>query len=324
MTPIRIPFTDLTVSRIAYGCMHIGGSWDQSPPSDDQRRHAASAFDLARDLGINLFDHADIYTLGKSEQVFGEWLAGRSSIRDQLVIQSKCGIRFSGDPTPEAPKRYDFSYNHIVASAEASLKRLNTDYLDLFLLHRPDPLMEPEEVARACDHLYASGKVRYFGVSNHTASQVALLSHHLRQPLVVNQLEFSLSHSHLIDEGVMANRGDARSALASGTLDYCRQHGLQVQAWSPLGGGKLARQDGHHDHNQQHAANLVNQFAHHHHTSPEAIILAWLLHHPAKMQAVVGTTNLDRLRACAMASEVQLSREEWYRLWIAARGNELP
>ena len=324
MQRYRLPFTDLEVSRLAYGCMHIGGGWDQNPPSDEHRRHAASAFDAALELGINLFDHADIYTLGKSEQVFGSWLAGRSSLRDGLVVQTKCGIRFAGEPHPISPKRYDFSYDHIVASVEKSLRQLQTDYLDLLLLHRPDPLMEPEEVARAFDHLQGSGKVRYFGVSNHTAGQIALLQHHVRQPLVVNQLEFSLSHSYLVDEGVGANRIDARSALASGTFDYCRLHGLKLQAWSPLGGGRLCRLDGHPNHESYLAASLVADLARVHHTSAEAIVLAWLLRHPAAIQPVVGTTNIDRLRACAQADEVTLSREEWYRLWVAARAQELP
>ena len=324
MTSIPIAHTELRVSPLAYGCMHIGGSWDQQPATEDQRRHAASAFDLACELGINLFDHADIYTLGKSEQVFGDWLRGRSQRRDQLIIQSKCGIRFAGEPTADAPKRYDFSYEHIVGSAEASLRRLATDYLDLFLLHRPDPLMDPEEVARALDHLHGSGKVRYFGVSNHTAGQLALLQHHVRQPLVVNQLELSLSHSHLLEEGINANRSDARTALASGTFDFCRLHNIHLQAWSPLGGGRLCRSDGHDNHQHYLAASLVAELAEAHRCSREAIVLAWLLRHPARLQAVVGTTNLDRLRACAQASEVRLSRDEWYRLWQVVRGSEVP
>lgn len=324
MQRYRLPFTDLDVSRLAYGCMHIGGSWDQNPPSADQLAHAASLFDTALDLGINLFDHADIYTLGKSEQVFGAWLGGRSSLREQIVIQSKCGIRFGGDPHPDSPKRYDFSYEHIVGSVNASLARLGTDYLDVLLLHRPDPLMEPEEVARAFDHLHGSGKVRYFGVSNHTAGQIALLQHHVRQPLVVNQLEFSLTHSFLLDEGVTANRADVQPGLAGGTFDYCREHGLRVQAWSPLGGGRLCRLDGHPNHDSYQAACLVADLARAHHTTPEAIVLAWLLRHPAGVQPVVGTTNADRLRACALADGVTLSRDEWYRLWVAARGSELP
>lgn len=324
MNHLRIPFTELLVSPLAYGCMHIGGSWDSQPATALQQEHAASAFDLALGLGINFFDHADIYTLGKSEQLFGQWLAGRSSLREQLVIQSKCGIRFADDPYPGAVKRYDFSYEHIIAAAEASLRRLRTDYLDLFLLHRPDALMEPEEVARAFDQLHASGKVRYFGASNHSGSQLALLRHHLRQPLVVNQLQLSLSHSQLLEEGVMVNRSDGQYAATAGTLDYCRLNGIQLQAWSPLGGGALCRQDQDVPPSQQRAARRVAELADFHATTPEAVVLAWLLRHPAAIQPVVGTTNLQRLRACARATELQLSREEWYSLWVAARGHELP
>ena len=320
----RIPFTELQVSPLAYGCMNIGGSWDNQPASAQQQEHAAHLFDVALELGINLFDHADIYTLGKSEQLFGQWLAGRSSLRSELVIQSKCGIRLADDPYPGAVQRYDFSREHIINSAEASLRRLRTDYLDLLLLHRPDALMEPEEVASACDQLYASGKVRYFGVSNHSASQLALLRHHLRQPLVVNQLQLSLSHCQLFEEGVMVNSGEAQYAATAGTLDYCRVHGVQLQAWSPLGGGALCRQSNDVPTNQQDAARRVAELADFHNTEPEAVLLAWLLRHPARIQPVVGTTNVQRLRACARATELQLSREEWYSLWVAVRGQPLP
>lgn len=316
--------TDLRVSRIAYGCMNIGGTWDDAPLSTEVRERASRAIQAALEAGITLFDHADIYTRGKSEQVFGDVLKASPGLREQVVLLSKCGIRFEGDPQPGDPQRYDFSYEHIVASVEGSLRRLQTDYLDILLLHRPDPLVEPEEVARAFDALQTAGKVRYFGVSNHTAGQMELLQKNLGQPLLINQVELSLLHSYLIDEGIVANVAGVSSALATGTLDYCRSHNILIQAWAPLAGGKLFKPDVDADTALGKTALLVGQLAEAKQTSHEAIVLAWLLRHPAGIQPVVGSTNPERIAACALADEVVLTREEWYSLFTAARGGRVP
>ncbi len=344
MQTYRIPRTDLEVSRLAYGCMKIGGSWDQAPLSAEIEQAARASVSAALDGGVNFFDHADIYTSGKSETVFGRILASTPGLRDRVVLQSKVGIRFandaylSGDPT-----RYDFSHENITRSTEAILRRLQTPHLDILLLHRPDPLVEPAEVARAFDELYETGKVRYFGVSNHTPAQIELLLRHVRQPLVVNQLEFSLAQPALVTEGFLANQAGAgaHSGLATGLLDYCRLHDMLVQPWSPVGGGRLlraatpapspsvtsttARSDPATPADPlAPCAALVAELAHAKNTTAEAILLAWILRHPAGMQPIIGTTRPDRIRASLLADDITLSREEWYALLATVRGKSVP
>lgn len=320
MKTYRIPRTDLIVSRIAYGCMKIGGTWDHVPISPDVDKNARDTVAAALDCGINFFDHADIYTCGKSEELFGRILKSTPGLRDRIVLQSKVGIRFANDAyLSDEPARYDFSHDHILRSTDAILRRLGIDHLDILLLHRPDALVEPAEVARAFDTLHRSGKIRHFGVSNHTPAQIELLRHFVRQPLVVNQLEFSLAQPALVVEGVLANRAGAtiESNLSTGLLDYCRRHEIFVQAWSPVGGGKLFRSD-------TAAAQLVAELAAAKHTTPEAILLAWILRHPAGIQPIIGTTKAGRVRDSARADDITLTREEWYSLLAAARGQKVP
>jgi len=318
--------SSLEGTRIAYGCMSIGGSWTSEPASDDTRRKALAVVECALDEGINFFDHADIYARGKSEEVFAQVWAKRPGLRDRIILQSKCGIRFADAPVPGVPQRYDFSYEHILRSVEGSLKRLQTDYLDVLLLHRPDALVEPEEVSKAFSLLHTQGKVRFFGVSNHTPAQIDLLQAVLDQPLVTNQLELSLLHTHLIDEGIVMNQDRPdRPVRGHGTLEYCRLHNITVQAWSPLArgkatGGRLDAADG----PAHEVAKLVASLAAEKNVSPEAIAIAWLLRHPAKIQPIIGTTNLERIRGACQADTVELSREEWYTLFAAGRGAKLP
>ena len=313
----------LPTSRIAYGCMQLSRAWDTTPVTAEERRQAQRLVETALAGGITLFDHADIYTRGKSEQIFGDVLRASPGLRERVVLQSKCGIRFADDP-PGTPGRYDFSHAHIVASVEGSLLRLGVDNLDVLLLHRPDALVEPDEVARAFDDLHATGKVRHFGVSNHTAGQIELLRRHVRQPLVANQVEASLLHHYLIDDGVVANTTGHVYASAAGTLDYCRLHDIRVQAWSPLAGGKLATTSEFADPVVRGTSLLLRQLAEAKNVTPEAIQLAWLLRHPAGLQPIVGTTDPARLAACCAADGVALSREEWYALFTAARGGRVP
>jgi predicted oxidoreductase len=324
MKSYQIAHTDLRVSRLAYGCMNIGGSWEAGPMTAEEQRAAIEAVAAAHAHGINFFDHADIYTRGKSEAAFGEALQSLGIARQEVVIQSKCGIRLAGDPDPDSPGRYDFSYHHIVGAVEGSLRRLGTDYLDILLLHRPDPLVEPEEVARAFDTLYRRGQVRYFGVSNHTGPQIDLLRSQVSQPLVVNQIELSLLHNFLIDDGVMAGRADVNYAAAAGTLDYCRRHGILVQAYSPVAGGRLIEPPAGTAERVKRAAEVVAEMAGDKGVAKEAIILAWLLRHPAGIQPVIGTTRPPRIAASCQADDVELSRQEWYTLYIAARGRPVP
>lgn len=311
MKTCRIPHTDIQASRIAYGCMHLSTAWDDSPLSALERSRATARVELALAQGINLFDHADIYARGKGERLFGEVLRASPGLRRHMVLQSKCGIRFAADG---APARYDFSRDYLLASVEGILQRLGIEQLDILMLHRPDPLMQPEEVASAFDTLQAGGKVRHFGVSNHSASQISLLQKYLDQPLVVNQIEVSLMHHYPVSEAIMGNQQGGTYAGATGTLDYCREHGLLVQAWSPLAGGKLSGP----------AATRVAEMAQAKAISPEAILLAWLLKHPAPIQPLIGTTNPERLVASCAADAVELTREEWYGLLEAVRNAGVP
>jgi predicted oxidoreductase len=320
----RIPHADLEVTRIAYGCMKIGGRWDRDPITGDERARAERAVMAAVEQGITLFDHADIYCMGKSEEVFGDILRATPGLRDRILIQSKCGIRFANDPNPGDPHRFDFSYQHIVHSVEGSLKRLQTDRLDILLLHRPDALVEPEEVARAFDDLHRAGKVRFFGVSNHTPWQIALLQKHVAQPLIANQVELSLLHADLIDDGIVANQQPHGYTASAGTLDYCREQGILVQAWGPVAGGRLFDPQRQQDERAQQTAALVAKLAQARGTTPEAIALAWLLRHPAGIQPIIGTVEPARMAAFCAADALTLSREEWYELFVTARGAPLP
>ena len=326
MKTIQFPRAGLTASCIAYGCMQIGGTWDSTPLTAEARAAGLRAVHAALDEGIDFFDHADIYCRGKSEKVFAGLWRESPHLRQSLILQSKCGIRFRGDPNPESPVRYDFSAGHILESVENILRRLETDWLDILLLHRPDPLIEPEEVARAFDELHQSGKVRHFGVSNFTAAQIEYLQRALDQPLVTNQVELNLLHNMLINAGVVFNQVNPPDEMRTeGTLDYCRMHGITLQAWSPLARGLLSRPpDPDADARVKSGALEVARVAEQKGVLPEAILIAWLLRHPAGIQPVIGTTNPARIQAACQGAGVELDREEWYRLFTAGRGAPVP
>jgi len=312
MKTMTLGRTPLQVSRIALGCMRMRGTASE----------AVATIQAALEQGINMFDHADIYNRGRSEELFSAIWKEMPGLRGQIVLQSKCGIRFGGDPDPGSPQRYDFSYEHIVRSVEGSLKRLQTDYLDVLLLHRPDALVEPEEVARAFDELQRAGKVRYFGVSNQTPAQMRLLQRWVTQPIVANQVEISLGHAGLIADGIFFNRDDGPSWGASqGTLEYCRLKGITVQAWSPLAGGALT---GRPDQRLEGASRAVAALAAARGVSPEAIAIAWLLRYPGQIQPIIGSMNPERIAAMCRASDLELTREEWYGLLVASLGRPLP
>jgi predicted oxidoreductase len=317
--------SDLQVTRIAYGCMPLGRDWDYSPLEESTVKDAVRSIHAALDAGINFFDHADIYCMGKSESAFSAIWTELPNLRSKILLQSKCGIRFGGEPSPTSPHRFDFSYEHIVKSVEGSLSRLKTDYLDVLLLHRPDPLVEPEEVARAFDELHAAGKVRWFGVSNHTVAQMDLLRAYLRQPIVTNQVELNILHTHLFDEGVIFNQDNARLARNEGAIEYCRLHNITLQSWASMAWGLLSgRQPEQPSEKITKTRQLVADLAQAKGVPPEAIVIAWILRHPARIQAVIGTTQPARITACAAANEIALDREEWYQLYIAGRGEALP
>ncbi len=316
MKRMQLGPSSLEVSRIALGCMRLS----------DDAKEAMRTVRAALDRGINFFDHADIYGRGKREEVFSALWEQAPHLRDEVIVQSKCGIRFAGDPHPDSPQRYDFDYEHIVRSVEGSLKRLKTDYLDVLLLHRPDVLVEPEEVARAFDELERSGKVRWFGVSNHTAAQIQLLQTCVEQPLIANQVEISVVHSNLFNDGVVFNRDDSSAGSRSeGTVEFCRMQDITLQAWSPLAAGRVTgRLPDDPAPRLVETAELVAELAKAKGVSGEGILAAWLLRHPAQIQVVVGTTNPNRIAGVCEATDIQLSREEWYRLFVAGRGARMP
>uniref|UniRef100_UPI003AF32431 aldo/keto reductase n=1 Tax=Tetragenococcus halophilus TaxID=51669 RepID=UPI003AF32431 len=276
---------------------------------------AEKVLQTAVENGITFFDHADIYGNGECEQVFANSLAKTSIKREDLFIQSKCGI--------VPGEMYDFSKEHIVQAVNGSLKRLQTDYLDSLLLHRPDTLMEPEEVAAAFDELATQGKVRHFGVSNHNPMQVKLLQKTVKQPLEANQLQFGLMHTGMIDEGLYVNRKETQASERDGEiLEFSRLENMTIQAWSPYQASSVKEvfiNNERFPELNQKLAELAEKY----HTTPNGLASAWVLRHPANMQLIAGTMNSKRIEEIAQASEIQLSRKDWYQLYLAA-GNGLP
>ncbi|HHX72509.1 MAG TPA: aldo/keto reductase family oxidoreductase [Clostridiales bacterium] len=305
MRTIPLGTSGLSVPVIAVGCMRIKGL---------TLKEARDFLHASIEQGANFFDHADIYGGGECEEIFANALEMTPAVREKLLIQSKCGIRKG---------MYDFSQEHILSSVEGSLKRLKTDYLDVLLLHRPDTLMEPEEVAEAFDKLHASGKVRHFGVSNHDPYTIQLLQKYVRQPLVANQMQLSLTNATMISQSMNMNILDDKALdRDNGILHFCRLHDITIQPWSPfqygffegvfLGNEKFVPLNAK-------IAELAEKYG----VSDTTIVMAWLLRHPAKMQPVTGTMNKTRLADCIKATEVTLSREDWYALYLAA-GHRLP
>lgn len=305
MKTITLNNTNLSIPEIGMGCMRI---------VELENADAVKGWvDTALEHGINFFDHADIYGKGRCEELFGKVLT--PSLREKIILQSKCSIR--------PGIAFDFSKEHILNSVDGILKRLNTEYLDILLLHRPDALMEPEEVADAFRILKENGKVRHFGVSNQTPMQMELLSKYCDEPLLINQLQLSIAHCPMINSGINANMyNDSGINRDGGVLEYCRLKDITIQAWSPfqygmfegvfLGNEKFAELN-----------KVIDNLAEKYNVTNSAIAVAWILRHPAGIQTIVGTTNKDRIAQISKASEIRLTREEWYALYMAA-GNKLP
>lgn len=295
----------IKASEIALGCMRI---------ADKPVKEVAELINIALDEGINFFDHADVYGGGKCEEIFAKATGMNSNIREKFIIQTKCGIRRG---------YYDFSKEHILEAVDGSLKRLNTDYIDILLLHRPDTLMEPEEIAEAFSILHSSGKVRNFGVSNFHPMQIELVSKYLNQRIIVNQLQLSIAHTGMIDFGFNVNmKVDQAINRDGGILEYCRVKDITIQAWSPfqygffegtfMGNSKF-----------QELNDKIEEIAREKGIPNIAVPIAWILRHPARIQPIVGTTNPSRLKDICKASGVELTKEEWYELYRSA-GNKLP
>lgn len=299
-----IPHSDLVVSNIVMGCMRI----DQLSPVQTEELVRS-----ALEEGVNFFDHADIYGGNHAcEEHFSKSVQMTPSLREKMILQTKCGI---------GPGYYDFSKEHIVEAAEASLKALRTEYLDVLLLHRPDALMDPDEVAEAFQALHSAGKVRYFGVSNHNPMQMELLQKAIPQKLLFNQLQISVTHCPVIDSGLTVNmQGEDQSINREGSiLEYCRLHDVTIQAWSPFQkaffNGTFVGDRGEYPELNDQLEALAQKYG----VTPEGIAVAWLTRHPAHMQVIVGTTKASRLRACCAGSEIPLTRPEWYGLYRAAK-----
>ena len=303
-----IPFgkSGLQVPAVAVGCMRMAGM---------EVSKAESFIARCLELGANFFDHADIYGQGRSEEIFSKAAHMSPSVREKMIIQSKCGI-ISG-------VMYDSSKEHILEAVDGILTRLNTEYLDALLLHRPDALIEPEEVAEAFDKLYAAGKVRNFGVSNAKPSQMMLLQKYLKMPLVADQLQFSPTESNMIRSGMEVNMSTEGACDRDGSvLDFCRLNDITIQAWSPFQHGffkgiYLDNPD------FPELNKTIDEIAAKYGVSNTAIVTAWILRHPAKIQMIAGTMNESRIADICAASEIVLTREEWYRIYLSA-GHMLP
>ena len=306
MKHFKLGSTNLEVPGLAVGCMRINGL---------KINEAERFLRTALEYGANFFDHADIYGAGTCEELFAKALSMNPGIRDQMILQSKCGIH--------PGKMFDFSKAHILSSVDAILHRLQTDYLDVFLLHRPDALMEPQEVAEAFDILHKNGKVRHFGVSNQDPSTILLLQRYLHQPLVTNQLQLSITNASIITQSLNMNMPDTMAVdRDNGILNFCRLNDITIQAWSPfqygffegvfLGNDKFPELN-----------KTLDILADKYQVSATTIALAWIIRHPAKIIPVTGTTNIQRLKDCIKATDIQLTQEEWYAIYLAA-GHRLP
>jgi len=305
MKTIKLGTSSLEVPVVAVGCMRINSLDKQS---------AERFIRTSMEQGANFFDHADIYGGGDCEEIFSDAIGMNADFRSRMILQSKCGIRKG---------MFDFSKEHILNSVDGILKRLKTDYLDVLLLHRPDALVEPEEVAEAFDKLESSGKVRHFGVSNQKPMQIDLLKKFVKQPLVANQLQLSITNANMITNGFNVNMENSSATDRDGSiLDYCRLHDITIQPWSPFQygffEGVFLDNDKFPELNKK-----IDEIAAKYGVSNTTIAIAWLLRHPARMQPVTGTMNVERLIDCCKASDIELSREDWYEI-LRAAGNVLP
>lgn len=306
----------LISTRLSFGNMRCVGTWNIAEANADRRAAGVAAHVAALEAGYTLFDTADIYCHGVCEEVLGQFLREVPGARDRILIATKCGIRFPGDSAPDAPHRFDFSRQHILWSCDQSLRRMGIDTIDLYQLHRPDYLMNPPEIADAFETLHRAGKVRYFGVSNFSPSQLTMLQSMLPFPLIVNQVEIHLGRLACFEDG---------------TLDQCIEKNVTPLAWSPLGGGWLgsgaSRGPNLNDplHGQKRwVLKVLDDVAGELGVSRTVAAVAWLLKHPAKIIPIIGSRNPQSIRDVARADEVEMSREQWYRLLVAARGKPLP
>ncbi|MEA5004226.1 MAG: aldo/keto reductase [Christensenella sp.] len=311
MKYFKVPDANLEVSNVVMGCMHL---------TELSKADARTLIETALEQGVNFFDHADMYDCGKCEVLFADAIEMNDDKRERMILQSKCGIvKCDGDGA-----YYDFSRSHILESVKGSLKRLKTDYLDVLLLHRPDALMEPDEIAEAFEYLHSQGMVRYFGVSNQNPMQMQLIQKSVKQKLVFNQLQLSIVHTPLIDAGMSVNMKLDQSIDRDGNiLEYCRLNDVTVQAWSPFQKGFFEGPFLGDMENYAQLNQVIDRLAEKYSVKNTAIAVAWITRHPANMQVITGTTKPGRLADCCSGSQVPLTKQEWYELYKAA-GNMIP
>ncbi|WP_139488782.1 aldo/keto reductase [Brevibacillus dissolubilis] len=305
--PDRVP-----VSAIGLGCMGLSGTWNPAEVGPQNIEAAFTALNTALGAGITMFDHADIYGNRSCEDIFGQFLAANAGLREKIFIATKCGILFEDE---HGPQRYNLTYDYITTSLEGSLHRLQTTYIDLYQIHRPDPLTHPRETARALNQIVADGRVRMIGVSNYFPSQVSALQAYLDVPIVTTQPSISLWNME---------------ALHNGVLDQATQFDIRPLAYSPLGGGLLtgkadpSKLEGQDAHRYGTLTACFAELGAKYDATPSQLSLAWLMHHPAQIIPLLGSNRPENIREGAEACRIQLSREDWYKLWVAGRGERLP
>ena len=311
----------MTKTNVIYGCMGLGGN--QSEFSNETKKQAFRALDAAIDGGIRRFDHANIYNLGKAETVFGLWLRENNGLRKEIYIQTKAGIKLHVGPYNSS--YYDFSSDYIIAEVKKSMERLNVDYLDMFLLHRPDPLAAPEIVAKTMKYLVQEGLAKSIGVSNMSVAQIDWLRNTVGVEVVANQIQFGLGHALLVEQDVLVNTNNVANHGLQGMLQYAMTNDIELQAYSPLDRGlfllPLAETD------SEGVANtkaLLHELSIKYNATPMAILLNWITKLPARMAPIIGTVKPNRIAAVKDVVDFKISHDDWYRLWVMARGEKLP
>ena len=310
---------------IIYGAMGLGGPWEETfDLTEEQFIEGEKAIETALEEGITFFDLADIYKNGRSEIVFGEYLKKHPEIRENIILQSKVGIHIWGS---DFGSRFEFSYKHIIESVDGILDRLNTDYLDILLLHRPDPLCDRDELKKAIDELFISGKIRNLGVSNMDYHQMKLIEVYTGRRIVANQLELSLRKTEFVDSAIGFNNPHGKGLdFQLGTLEHCILNNVSLQSWSPLARGIYSGAPLEKDTSETvlETKKLVTRLAKKYKVSPDAIVLSWLMKHPAKINPVIGTTKPERIKNAMEAFDVDLTRDEWYELLVKSKGVSMP
>jgi predicted oxidoreductase len=308
--------------KLIYGCMGLGGHWNNDPITKNDEKKAHDAVYTALEVGIDTFDHADIYMLGKAETVFGTLLKADSGLRQKIKIQSKAAIQLGVGP--RGSNTYNFSKDYLLKQVGIILQRLQTEYLDTFILHRPDPLCDPAEIAETFRILQDRGWVKNFAVSNMSVAQIDALQQFVNLPIVANQIQFSLGHSILIDEIVRVNTNAGLDTSLAGMLQYAQLKNIELQAWGCIDRGLYLGHENSGKQEVEETKTFLKALTEKYNAPATAILLAWILRIPANIAPVIGTTNPERIKESALSLTVELSHEDWYALWLMAKGKVLP